>query len=107
MPAKSPGRRNSLCPGFCIRTVTPAGHFGPPPKVFMHFLLQSGHKTGMMIIVGGSMPRRDGGMTMFYYWDPTYMLVIAGLIVCLLAQAKVSSLTLPPNSVRIGSIKIR
>ena len=28
---------------------------------------------------------------MFYYWDPTYMLVIAGLIVCLLAQAKVSS----------------
>ena len=28
---------------------------------------------------------------MFYYWDPTYVLVLAGLIVCLLAQAKVSS----------------
>ena len=28
---------------------------------------------------------------MLYYWDPTYILVIAGLIVCLFAQAKVSS----------------
>ena len=28
---------------------------------------------------------------MLYYWDPTYILVIAGLVVCLFAQAKVSS----------------
>lgn len=28
---------------------------------------------------------------MFYYWDPTYALVIVGLLICLLAQARVSS----------------
>ena len=28
---------------------------------------------------------------MFYYWDPTYVLVLVGLVVCLIAQAKVSS----------------
>ena len=28
---------------------------------------------------------------MLYYWDPTYILVIVGLVICLLAQAKVSS----------------
>ena len=28
---------------------------------------------------------------MFYYGDPTYILVLAGLVICMLAQAKVSS----------------
>ena len=28
---------------------------------------------------------------MLYYWDPTYILVLVGLVICLLAQAKVSS----------------
>ena len=56
----------------------------------MHFLLQSGHKTGMMVVVGDvSLVPANGGIAMLYYWDPTYILVLVGLVVCLLAQAKV------------------
>lgn len=56
--------------------------------VFVHFPLREADKSGILSI--GLKPL-NGRFTMFYYYDPTYLLLIPGILLVLYAQFKVSS----------------